>query len=80
MLRKGGWIIPKYPDITKVDTLYLMTKHAHRKMGILRKTRIRGTLNLLVCANNNTAFLLAHYLLCAAISIVYAFDVAVRDD
>ena len=44
-------------DITKVDTLYLMTNHARQNMGMLRKSCKRETLNLLVCANSNTDFL-----------------------
>ena len=77
MLQKGGRIIPKRSDITKVDTLHLMTKYAHQKMGMLRKSRRCETPNLLVCANSIKAIFIAHYFCCAAVSIGYALDFAV---
>ena len=44
---------------------------------MLRQSRIRETLNLLVCANNNIAFFVSTLFFCAAVSIVFAIDVAV---
>ena len=44
---------------------------------MLRQSRIHESLNLSVCANNNTAFFVSTLFFCAAVSIVFALDVAV---